>query len=89
MIRKYNKSDLKSLLNKRVYKDELSNIYNIKIILANASRDEDNCSYGTLVFFGKEYSEDILNKVRNTGKSAIYILNRLEEPDCGEVIYAE
>lgn len=88
-MKKYTKSDLKGLINKRVYKDELSDIYDVKIILANASRDTNNRSFGTLVFFDKEYTDDILNKVRNTGKPAIYIYNVKEDDGFGEVIYAE
>lgn len=46
-------------------------------------------SYGTLVFYGKEYTQSILDKVRKTKKPAIYIYNEVADIDCEELVYAE
>lgn len=89
MSRKYCVDDLKSLIGKKVYKDELSEIHDIRIILADASRDADMRSYGTLVFYGKEYTQSILDKVRKTKKPAIYIYNEVADIDCEKLVYAE
>lgn len=46
-------------------------------------------SYGTLIFYGEEYPQNILDKVRATKKPAIYIYNEIEDIDCEELVYAE
>lgn len=90
MLKRLEYADLPNYMGKKLYKEQLIDIMDTKIILADASRDSENRSFGTLVFFGKDYNEEILKQVRYSKKPAIYIHNITDIDENGEIIhYAE
>lgn len=87
MLKRLEYADLPNYMGKKLYKEQLSDIMDTKIILADASRDTEGKSFGTLVFFGTDYDEEILKQIRYSKKPAIYIHNIKDIDENGEILH--